>query len=247
MKDEKFNPIANLPPTLPGAEIVDDVEPYTVDPKIQPTETKEAEHKSPQIEIRMKPPAAEEEEDQTVEGKRLTIIRIAVLVSLIVLVLAGILLTIAVVPKIMSGVSNFNRSISAFLTPQNKTTSTTVTSNKVPAYIPLVATSTISSNKPVVTTSTSTEKIAKTPASLVSSIVSTNSVYGRTTIKFNIQNVGDSTSGRWSFSVKLPSSVTPVYYSAEQSALAPQSGVIYTLGFTPDQYNNSAVQITIYK
>ena len=52
----------------------------------------------------------------------------------------------------------------------------------------------------------------------------------RGAIKFEVKNIGTKTSGDWTFSAILPSSI--IYYSDEQAPLKPNERVVFTLGFT---------------
>jgi hypothetical protein len=131
-----------------------------------------------------------------------------------------------------SNISNFSKHFST--NPSTTSTSTQTTT------IPLVATST----QQTVATISTTAPQQKTPAKLVATILSTNAIDNQVIVKFNIQNIGGTTSGKWSFVATLPSNITPKYYSVTQAPLTPQSGVIYTLNFTAD--TDLPVQITIF-
>lgn len=257
MPKEKFNPIANLP-ELPGAEIVNGDDNPTLTSKYPPTEVPEKENaKQPQIEIRLKPAMSENEVKEKIEEKesnRLTLIRSTILVSLIVLVIIGIFLTVQVVPRIISNIPTFSQSFSYLFVSKNTATSTAnKNSNQVPAYVPLVVTSTPTNSTPTnpivnpVFSNPITKVAQKTPAKLIANLISTNTFGYQTVVKFNIKNIGGSTSGTWSFSATLPSNINPVYYSTVQNPLTSQSGVINTLTFTQDQYINSPVLISIYQ
>jgi hypothetical protein len=260
MNDKKFNPIVQLP-TLPGAEIAQDFAPHTPPEKYPPTEVTNKNGDKPRVEIRMKPAESKEPEelqDQNTESKRLTLIRAVILVCLIVLILAGILLTIQVVPQIISKVSNIGGTFN-YLFVSKKTN----TANNTPSSISLVATTTPNQNNIFsTTTSANTSAInnvsnnnnnnnqvdaqnaaVKTPAKLIAMVMSTEIVGNRTYVKFNVQNVGGTTSGKWSFTAKLPSSATPVYYSQIQNPLSPFSGIFFTMGFVDDR--DTPVEITI--
>lgn len=264
MPNEKFNPIAQLP-ILPGItiasdEVAADIKADVVDSTYPPLEPLNKEDKRPQIEIRIKPPTEEELQDDTPEKKHLMMVRAAIFLSIVLIVFIGIFLTLTTVPKIFSNASDFSKSFSSLFISKKIATTTNV-SNQAPVYIPLIATSTptaivVTSNpivtkpitvQPVVETPSATTYQPKSPAKIISNIISTNIIGNRTIVKFNVQNVGETTSGVWSFAATLPSSATPKYYSVAQRALTPKSGVVYTLGFTQDQYTNTPVQITIYQ
>jgi hypothetical protein len=260
MPKEKFNPIAELP-ILPGAEIVDDEkETNLIDSTYPSTEPLNKDTKKPQIEIRLKPEDPDEAviyPKETKASKNIIGVRLIVLGCLILLVLLGIFATISFMPKLASNVSNFSKSFTSIFASK-KTPSPTLTSTSTPAepvaVIPLVATTTpkVIQTLPTVTNQPNSASPVisaqpKYPSKLVATILSTNIVYGRTIVRFNIQNVGGTTSGSWSFAATLPSNITPVYYSVVQAPLAPQSGVIYTLGFTANQYSNFPIQINIFR
>ena len=253
MTPEKFNPIAQLP-TLPGAEIAnDDLQTSIIDATYPPIDAPKDKMK-PQIEIRVKPAQSTETTDDaglTTETRRLMLVRITILISLIVLVFAGILLTLQLVPKIMSGIPDFNQSFTYLFTDKHSTSSTS-TKNTIPTYVPLVASSTpiVTTYVPPVVTQepTVSEPILtnpKTPAKIVANIISNNTYGNQTVVRFNTQNIGGSTSGVWSFSASLPSTVNPHYYSVAQSPLTSKSGIINTLTFTTDI--DLPITITIYQ
>lgn len=254
MPKDKFNPIAQLP-ILPGTEIAsDEKQTNIIDSTYPPIDTPTGEIKKPQIEIRIKPSEVEDPMDQTKEGKRLTAVRLTILISLIVLVFAGILLTFQLVPKLMSSFSGANQPLGMLIT-------STSTNQQVPATIPLVvaptlsiptAAVTVSPMKPAITTSPVIAPIAiatqpKTPAKIIANLISTDIVGNQALVKFNVQNIGGTTSGSWSFAVNLPSNITPKYYSQTQSPLTPGSGVINTLAFSADQYLELPALVAIYQ
>lgn len=254
MNNEKFNPIAKLP-TLPGAKIAsDELETNVIDSTYPPVKNTEQKIEKPQIEIRIKPAVTEEKVDETTEEKRITLVRVTILISLIVLVFAGILLTLQLVPKIMGGVSHLSQPFSSLFVSKNQTTSTSTKPTNVPAYIPLVSNTTevtpIVVNVVASTTTTTRQPTIisqpKAPAKLLVTIISTVFNGYQTVVKFNVQNVGGTTSNPWSFSATLPSSITPTYYSVQQAPITAKGGVIFTLGFTADQYQNTPAQIILY-
>jgi hypothetical protein len=233
MPKEKFNPIAELP-LLPGAEIADDEKQTNIiDSTYPPIEHPDKDSEKLLIGNLLKNDAGvtlNKLDTKKESSRHLVIVRATILACLIAVVIFGIFLTLKFVPKIAGNMSNFSQSFSSLIVP-NKTIGpvSTSTPNQIPAYIPPTATST-----------------TKTPAKLAVNILSTNIINNRTTVVFNVQNIGGTTSGIWSFSATLPSNATPKYYSVVQNALTPQSGVIYTLEFTADQYTNTPIQITIY-
>jgi hypothetical protein len=236
MPKEKFNPIAELP-LLPGVDIAnDEVVTNIIDATYPPIDGPNKNTVNPQIEIRLKEEKLEETTTEKENGKRLVIVRTIILICLIVLVFIGIFLTLSFVPKMASNISNFSKSL--FVSQKTAGPSTTSTSTQT-STIPLVATST---TQTIATISTTTPQ-QKTPAKLVATILSTNAIGNQVIVKFNIQNIGGTTSGKWSFVATLPSNATPKYYSVTQAPLTPQSGVIYTLGFNANQ--DLPVQIVV--
>jgi hypothetical protein len=69
--------------------------------------------------------------------------------------------------------------------------------------------------------------------------------YDRAAVKFDVKNIGGVPSGTWRFNATLPSSATPFYQSAVQNSIGPESGVVFTIGFTPNQNGNNQVTITL--
>lgn len=242
MASEKFNPIAKLP-ILPGSEIAnDDLQTSIIDATYPPIDGPNEKMK-PQIEVRVKPAKSTESTDRSGQipgSKRLAMIRLTILISLIVLVLAGILLTLQLVPKVMSSLPNVSQSF-AYLFNSKK--STTATSTQYVALVPMKETPAAKTPAPIVKSPTPAVVKTESPAKLVANIVSTTAVGNRVQVVFDIQNVGGKTSGAWSFSATLPSQINPKYYSVLQSPLLPQSGVINTLTFTADQ--DLPIQISI--
>jgi cytoskeletal protein RodZ len=237
MPKEKFNPIAQLP-ILPGTEVAsDEAQSNVIDSTYPAPEPLVRDTQKPKIEARFKTPVPDEIVIEKESGKNLTVTRTIILFSLIVLVVLGILLTLNFVPRIANSniISSLGNSFSSiFISKEvhNSTTTSTATTETTP------------------TASTSTHQATAsqpaTPANLTVSILSTNIVGSQTMVRFNVQNIGGSTSGPWSFSATLPSRETPKYYSEAQAPLTPQSGVIFTLGFIADQYPNTPVQVTLY-
>jgi|GEM_PF-4952961 len=248
-----------------------DMESHTPPPKYPPTEVFNNTSDKPMIEIRLKkldqsdPEAPKEPtKDEKKAEESIGITRIVIFIILIVLIFAGIYFTLRIVPALIGKISNSSQSFTSLFISKNTATPVTNSENEVPATVPVntyVATST--AIVPAATSTTSYKPAVaagngysgqnptnytqpKTPARIVSSVISATPYGNRTIVRFNIQNVGGTTSGAWSFSVALPSSVTPVYYSQIQNALTPQSGVIYTLQFTQDQYANAPIQVTIH-
>lgn len=250
-KEEKFNPIAKLP-ILPGTEAAsDDDVTNVIDSTYPPIPAEkiseiEKELKKPKIEIRVKPsePAKvivkEEEKDQ------LFSVRVIILVCLVALVIFGIFLTLTIVPKIFKNVTNFSQSFGS-LFMSNKVATTTNVTPAVTATIPIVSTPTPSPTAPTYNqptpTPTNNAPVNSAPAKIVSNLISTQAIGNRIIARFNVQNIGGTTSGTWSFTATLPSSITPTYHSVAQNPLAPKSGVIYTLTFTATE--DLPIQISI--
>lgn len=241
MNPRKFNPIDPL--TLPGADVVKDLEAHATASKYPPTEVADKIENKPQIEISLKPAAIDEEEEYTPEQKeshRVTLVRAVILIALIILVFVGILLTLQVVPKVLSKLPNFGQAFNYVFVSKNSTTT--------PATTTISATPIKNAGATVTaTTSAQTTPSAKrAPDHILGVVMSTNYIGNQTIVKFNIQNVGETTSGTWSFSVRTAENPTPVYYSTAQNPLTPKSGSFYTLSFPTTQYSDLPVIISIF-
>ena len=263
MTKEKFNPIAQLP-ILPGApkpsdELKADIEADAVDATYPSIEPIDSDVKKRKIEIRLKP---EEEFDEQKfdeqENTKLITVRILILVALVVLIFSGIFLTLTMVPKIATNMSNFSRSIGSLFNPKPTITSTTGKSNQAVGYIPLIpsttaqmtATTSVTSAIPAIANSTSTVNeqnliTGKTATAFNVKLLSSYNIGTRNVVRFLIQNIDDQTSPAWSFIATLPSSYTPTYRSQIQKPLSPKSGTVFTLEFTANQSANLPIQISI--
>ena len=237
MPKDKFNPIAQLP-ILPGTEVASDEAQSNIIDSTYPAPGPSIEDiKKPKIEVRLKTPMPDEVVVEKESGKNLIAVRTIVMFCLIVLVVLGILLTLNFVPRIANSniISSLGNSFSSIFISKEVHNATTT------------STATTATNATTATTAhQATASQPATPANLTVSILSTNIVGNQTMVRFNVQNIGGSTSGPWSFSATLPSNETPKYYSEAQAPLTPQSGVIFTLGFIADQYPNTPVQVTLY-
>jgi hypothetical protein len=77
-------------------------------------------------------------------------------------------------------------------------------------------------------------------------IVSTNADYNRASIRFEVQNVGNTTSGSYRFRVTLPSSSNPEYVSSYQNSLTAGARTTFTVSFDNIQtYGNNYATITV--
>lgn len=84
------------------------------------------------------------------------------------------------------------------------------------------------------------------PAQLAVSIISGNiNASGDGTVTFNIANVGESTSGSYTFSAILPTAQAYPYVSPEQAPLAPGAHVVSTLSFTNARSGGGLFSVTI--
>ena len=173
--------------------------------------------------------------------------------NIIVGIIVGLLFVIAIVA--LRFLPTFLGSISSLFANRNNTVATstvaTSTTETRTAYVVPVqttkpaatSTSYITYNSTTTPTNTSTGR-----ADLSVKIVSVNTFAGRTSVRFNVQNIGGTTSGAWTFSVTLPSTADPIYYSIIQAPITPLSGVIYTLGFDtmPLIRQNNQISIRIF-
>lgn len=236
MPKEKFNPIAEFP-ILPGAEIAsDEKQSNIIDATYPPIEPLKNKSKLPNLEMYIKEKKPEKMVIENINKNKLFVIRAVIVTILVVLILVGIFLTLNFIPRIASNVSDYSKSLATIFVSTNKATTTASTT-------PTKKVATTSKAKTVVTTPTKIIQ-QKTPAKLVVNILSTEAIGNRVIVRFNVQNIGGTTSGKWSFSAKLPSTFTPNYYSVVQNSITPQSGIIYTLGFDADQ--DLPVLITLY-
>lgn len=245
MAKERFNPIAELP-NLPGAEIANDEEMANIiDSTYPPVGPSNKEAAKRQAEDNPKPTELDEVIADKKENEHLMAVRIFLLIGFILFVFLCIFLTLNYMPKIADNVSNFSKSVTSIFSSKKKAAA--------PANIPLVATSTLGTVAVTPTATTNTQPATttlvvvskpKAPARLLVGILSTYAVGNRTFVRFNVQNIGESASGPWSFSAILPSAETPNYHSQTQASITPKSGIVYTLGFNANQ--DLPVHITLY-
>lgn len=247
MPKEKFNPIAKLP-TLPGEDAAnDELRSNTTDSTYPPTEPLNNEIKKTQLEINSKPIKSDEAENEKNKKRHLAVIRITIIVLLAILIFLGILLTLRVVPKIISNVPNFGQTFRSLFVSDVSNISNISDSDTTQTSLPAATSTPPLSNAVSTSTYPTATYQPKTPARLLVGILSTNTFGNRTFVRFNVQNVGGTPSGTWSFSANLPSSETPTYYSNIQNSIAPQNGIIYTLGFIADRNTfYTQPQITLY-
>ena len=240
MPKDKFNPIDELP-ILTGAKIANDEEQSNIiDATYPPIEPLKENSLLPQLEMYRKEKKPEKAVIENSDRKKLFAIRTVIVVILITIILLGMFLTLNFVPRIADNVSNYSKSFySIFVTTKNVTQIASTTPIKKSQPVNVVATPTPTPSP----TSTPKTSVAS-PAKLIVGILSTDAIDNRVIIRFNVQNVGGTASGKWSFSVKLPSNSTPNYYSVVQNSIAPQNGIIYTLGFDADQ--DLPPQITLH-
>lgn len=242
MTDQKFNPIkdAELPP-LPGQDVTHDI-------IIENTQDAQSREKiptptppvpNPQKKIIFNSVEPKVVEEETSHSK--VAVRYVVLISLIAIIFVGFVLTIRFIPKIVSAVGS--------LFTQKNTTTQNVPVTVTTTGMPYATTSEIT-NIPLYTTpiktSTSTNNVSPNKyADLKVEVLSINTIAGGVSVKFNVQNIGNTTSGTWTFRADLPEARNPVYYSQIQSPITPQSGVVYTLQFTvtPSQYNQVVIKL----
>ncbi len=235
MTDQKFNPIAdaNLPP-LPGQDVTYDA--VKENTQTAPTDaTSEPIASTPKIQkeiiFQTEEPKVVENNDQ----RKAFLQKVAIFFILLVIII-GIILIVQTLPKLINSTQSIisKNSTTTSATTQNtsaKTASTTLSQTAIPQ----------------VTTTTKTQyPSTNLKSDLAVKIFAVNNVGGRVDVHFNVENIGGSTSGPWTFSATLPSTVTPIYYSEVQTALSSKSGVVYTLGFSPTPGQNNLISIKIF-
>jgi hypothetical protein len=182
-----------------------------------------------------------------------------VAVTAAVLILVVVLLVwipVRLIPRIFSSGSSYvATTLTSDFLPATTTTTKTDTNNK-PApvtnnYI-TYTTGAAPQATNVVKTGKSDLKISllgvgtvdkTTGVFMQSSTISANDSVG---IRFQVENIGDTASGQWTFSAVLPSNTMPSYTSNTQASLNPGDRIQYTLGFdNPSQAGTLTASITV--
>jgi len=186
--------------------------------------------------VQVESPAPDEDE----RNHRTTIAYGIAVVFLVIVLIFGIMLIVWAIPKIVGSLKNSNKSTIS-------TTSATASSTEGTHTTPVITTISYTTATSTATSTNSTKKVVVSgPADLRVQILSVNKIGDTISVRFNVQNIGHRASGNWTFSASLPSSITPIYHSEIQSSITPQSGFIYTLGFTPAPSQSGQISIRLF-